>query len=131
MVANRAVEQSEGAVPALIAVTPAAAEQMQQILAQQERPGAAVRVFIAGRTCSGFQYGMAISDGPDADDVTIEQNGVRLIVDNVSAPFLSGAEIDFVDTVMQRGFTITNPNAIGGEGGGCACGGGGCSCGGH
>jgi Fe-S cluster assembly iron-binding protein IscA len=51
---------------------------------------------------------------------------VRLIVDQVSAPFLSGAEVDFVDSVMQKGFTISNPNA---GGGGCGCGNGSCGCG--
>ena len=118
----------EGA--SLISVTPAAAEQVKLVLEERDRPTAALRIFIAGRTCSGFQYGMSLADGPDADDVLIEQHGVRFIVDNVSAPFLSGAEVDFVDTVMQKGFTISNPNAAG-EGGGCACGrgGGGCGCG--
>lgn len=122
------VAQSEAGTSTLVNVSPAAAEQVKQVLAERERPGAVLRLFISGRTCSGFQYGMALADGPDADDITIEQHGVRLIVDNVSAPFLSGAEIDFVDTVMQKGFTITNPNNTGG--GGCACGGGGCNCGG-
>jgi iron-sulfur cluster assembly accessory protein len=115
----------------LISVTPAAAEQVRLVLAERERPGAALRIFIAGRTCSGYQYGMTLADGPDADDVLIEQYGVRFIVDGVAAPFLSGARVDFVDTVMQKGFTISNPNVE--EGAGCACGrgGGGCGCGGH
>ncbi|MHB8577925.1 MAG: HesB/IscA family protein [Dehalococcoidia bacterium] len=122
------VAQSEAGTSTLVNVTPAAAEQVKLVLTERERPNGALRLFISARNGAGFQYGMAIADGPDADDVLIEQHGVRLIVDNVSAPFLSGAEIDFVDTVMQKGFTITNPNATGG--GGCACGGGGCNCGG-
>src|SRR5438552_5292441 len=115
------VAQGETGTSTLLTVTAAAAEQVRQVLAERERPNAALRLFIAGRSGAGFQYGMSLADGPDADDITIEQHGVRLIVDNVSAPFLSGAEIDFVDSVMQKGFTITNPNAAQG-GGGCACG---------
>lgn len=132
MVAQGEINSDSAAVDAaLIAVTPAAAAQVKLVLEERDRPGAALRIFIAGRTCSGFQYGMALADGPDADDVLIEQHGVRFIVDNVSAPFLSGAAVDFIDTVMQKGFTITNPNATNEDGGGCACGrgGGGCGCG--
>jgi iron-sulfur cluster assembly accessory protein len=113
----------------LITVTPAAAEQVKSVLAERSRPDAALRLFIAGKTCSGFQYGMALAEGPDADDILIEQHGVRFIVDQVSAPFLSGAQVDFVDDVMQKGFTIANPNATGGGGCGCGNGGGGCACG--
>ncbi len=122
------VAQGETQTGTLISVTPAAAEQVKAVLAQREKPDAALRLFIAGKTCSGFQYGMALAETAESDDITIEQHGVRFIVDEVSAPFLSGAQVDFVDSVMQKGFTITNPNASGG--GGCACGGGGCSCGG-
>jgi iron-sulfur cluster assembly protein len=109
----------------LITITPAAAAQVKAVLAERQRPDAALRIFIAGRTCSGFQYGMALADGPDEDDILVEDQGVRFVIDNVSAPFLSGAQVDFIETEMARGFTINNPNA----GGGCGCGGGGCSCG--
>jgi iron-sulfur cluster assembly accessory protein len=122
------VAQGETQTGTLITVTPAAAEQVKAVLAEREKPDASLRLFIAGKTCSGFQYGMALAETAEADDITIEQHGVRFIVDEVSAPFLSGAQVDFVDSIMQKGFTITNPNASGG--GGCACGGGGCSCGG-
>src|SRR5947209_7261498 len=97
------VTKEETGTGTLITVTPAAAEQVKLTLTERGKPAAALRLFISGRTCSGFQYGMAVADGPDEDDVLVEQHGVRFIVDNVSAPFLSGAEIDFVDSVMQRG----------------------------
>jgi iron-sulfur cluster assembly accessory protein len=127
MVAESHVEDAADESAALITITPAAAEQVRLVLAQQAQPDAAVRVFIAGRSCSGFQYGMALAGGPDADDVLVEQGGIRLIVDQVSAPLLQGARIDFVDTVMQRGFTIISAGTESG-GGGCACGRGGCGC---
>ena len=111
----------------LITVTPLAAEQVKAVLTERQRPNAVLRIFIAGKSCSGFNYGMTLADGPDADDILIEDQGVRFIVDTVSAPFLSGAQVDFIDTLTHRGFTITNPNAE--SGGGCGCGGGGCGCG--
>lgn len=116
------------AAETLITVTPAAAEQVKLVLSERQKSDAVLRLFIAGKSCNGFQYGMAIADSPEADDVLIEQHGIRFIVDEVSAPFLSGAEVDFVDDVMQKGFTISNPNAGGGGGcgGGCSCGSGGC-----
>jgi iron-sulfur cluster assembly accessory protein len=114
----------------LISVSDTAAEQVRQVLAAQQRPDAAVRIFIAGRTDAGFQYGLALADGADADDVLIESNGVRLVVDLVSAPLLSGARLEYVDEAGQRGFAVTalDPAARqgGGCGGGCACGKGGC-----
>lgn len=131
MVAQDEAAQAESATGAsLITVTPAAAEQVRAVLAERQRPDGVLRIFISGKTCSGFQYGMALADAPDADDVTIETQGIRFIVDNVSAPFLSGAQVDFIDNVTEKGFTISNPNAAaGGSGGGCGCGGGGCGCG--
>jgi len=113
----------------LISVTPLAAEQVKAVLSERDRPDAVLRIFIAGKTCSGFSYGMTLADGPDDDDILIEEQGVRFIVDNVSAPFLSGAQVDFIDTLTHRGFTIVNPNASSGGGCGCGNGGGGCGCG--
>jgi iron-sulfur cluster assembly protein len=78
----------------------------------------ALRVFVVGGGCSGYQYGMALARQPDADDLVVEQDGVRLLVDPDSAPLLEGAEIDYVDDLMKAGFTIHNPNAVHS----CACG---------
>ena len=79
---------------------------------------AALRVFVVGGGCSGYQYGMALARQPDEDDFVIEHDGVRLVVDPDSAPLLEGAEIDYVDDLMKAGFTIFNPNAVKS----CACG---------
>ena len=129
MVTQSESQATDEATPAatLITLTPTAAEQVKRVLAERTLSHAALRVFIAGRTCSGFQYGLAPADGPDDDDIVVEQHGVRLIVDQVSAPFLSGAIVDYHTSELQQGFTIQNPSANTG-GGGCACGGGGCGC---
>jgi iron-sulfur cluster assembly protein len=71
----------------------------------------ALRVFIAGVGCSGFQYGMAFDDAPRAVDTVFEQCGLRMVVDPQSAPYLAGAHIDYVDG-PQSGFQIENPNAV-------------------
>lgn len=113
----------------LMTVTPAAAEQVRRVLDEQQRPDAAVRVFIAGRTNEGFQYGLALADGPDADDVLVEHSGIRLVIDFVSAPLLSGARLEYLDSAEQQGFAIiaSTSGGGGGCGGNCGCGKGGCS----
>lgn len=97
----------------MINVTEAAAGKIQELLAEEAKLGAGLRVFVQGGGCSGFQYGLMIEDGsadPEADKV-FEVNGVRLLVDPISLRYLSGAEVDFVDNNMGGGFTIKNPNA--------------------
>jgi iron-sulfur cluster assembly protein len=79
---------------------------------------AALRVFVVGGGCSGYQYGMAIAKQPDEEDLVVEHDGLKLVVDPESAPLLEGAEIDYVDDLMKAGFTIHNPNAVQS----CACG---------
>jgi iron-sulfur cluster assembly protein len=79
---------------------------------------AALRVFVVGGGCSGHQYGMAIARQPDDEDLVMELEGVKIVVDPDSAPFLEGVEIDYVDDLMKAGFTIFNPNAVRT----CACG---------
>jgi iron-sulfur cluster assembly accessory protein len=97
----------------MINVTPLAAEKINELLADEQKTGAALRVFVQGGGCSGFQYGLMIEEdaaSPDADSV-IQSNGVTLYVDPISARYLKGAEVDFVDNMAGGGFTIRNPNA--------------------
>jgi iron-sulfur cluster insertion protein len=97
----------------MINVTPAAASKINELLVEENKVNAGLRVFVQGGGCSGFQYGLMIDEGEgDATtDSVIESNGVRLLVDPISARYLSGAEVDFVDNVTGGGFTIKNPNA--------------------
>jgi iron-sulfur cluster insertion protein len=97
----------------MITVTPLAAEKITELLAEEEKAGAGLRVFVQGGGCSGFQYGLMIEEdgaSPDSDKV-IESNGVTLFVDPISVRYLKGAEVDFVDNLAGGGFTIRNPNA--------------------
>jgi iron-sulfur cluster assembly accessory protein len=97
----------------MIHVTETAAEKIQALLAEENKLGSGLRVFVQGGGCSGFQYGLMIDEGsgdPESDQV-FEVNGVKLLVDPVSLRYLKNAEVDFVDNTMGGGFTIKNPNA--------------------
>jgi iron-sulfur cluster assembly accessory protein len=97
----------------MINVTEVAAEKINQLLAEEEKVGAGLRVFVQGGGCSGFQYGLMIDEGEgdESADQVFEVNGVRLFIDPISLRYLKGAEVDFVDNNMGGGFTIKNPNA--------------------
>jgi iron-sulfur cluster assembly protein len=69
-----------------------------------------LRIAIQGGGCSGFQYALGFDRGPQDGDNEIEMNGVRVVIDPFSAPYLTGAEIDYVDALMGAGFAINNPN---------------------
>ena len=102
----------------MLTITENAAVKVKNLLKEKEAETGALRVFVAGGGCSGYQYGMALAQEQEEDDLIIEQEGVRLFVDPESAPLLKGAEIDYVEDVMKSGFTIFNPNAVKS----CACG---------
>src|SRR6187200_3182413 len=97
----------------MINVTPSAASKITELLTEENKVEAGLRVFVQGGGCSGFQYGLMIDEGEgDATtDAVIQTNGVKLLVDPISARYLKGAEVDFVDNVTGGGFTIKNPNA--------------------
>jgi iron-sulfur cluster assembly protein len=101
-----------------ITLTPAAADAVRGLLKDRQVEGHALRVFVSGGGCSGFQYGMALESSPRESDVTFEQHGVRLVVDEVSMGYMRGANIDYVNDVMASGFKIENPNATSS----CGCG---------
>lgn len=102
----------------LITITDKAAEKARQVLAERGVENGALRVFVVGGGCSGYQYGMAIARNREEDDIAVEAGGITLLVDTESAPLLDGAEVDYVEDLMKSGFTIFNPNAVKS----CACG---------
>ncbi len=97
----------------MINVTETAASKISELLSEENKLGAGLRVFVQGGGCSGFQYGLMIDEGEgDASvDQVFEVQGVKLLVDPISLRYLQGAEVDFVDNVAGGGFTIKNPNA--------------------
>jgi iron-sulfur cluster assembly protein len=102
----------------LISITDSALTQLRDLLQKQGRPEMGLRVFVQPGGCSGMSYGMGFEDRPEEGDAVSEVAGVRLFVDSVSAQYIKGAEIDFVDSLMGGGFTVHNPNAVSS----CSCG---------
>ena len=101
----------------LLTVTPAAAEKIKQLMAE-ETDVSVLRVAIQGGGCSGFQYGLGFDRGAQEGDHELEAHGVQVVVDPFSAPYLKGAEVDYVDSIQAAGFAINNPNAASS----CGCG---------
>ena len=114
----------------LFTLTPAATQAVQDILAQRNLDGYALRVYVAGGGCCGVSFGMALDNNFRDVDTTFDLNGVKVVVDNVSIEHLHGASIDFVnDPERGAGFAVNSPNAKGHDHGGESCGcGGSCSC---
>ena len=82
-----------------------------KVLAQGEGRPVMLRVAVAGGGCSGFQYEFDLVDSADAQDITVERDGARAVVDEMSLVLLKGSEIDFVDELAGAQFRINNPNA--------------------
>ena len=101
-----------------IALTPAAANAVQDLLDKRELEGYALRIFIKGGGCSGYQYGMALDNNFRDEDIVTDCHGVQVIVDEVSIEYMRGATVDFVEDVMGSGFKVENPNAVAS----CGCG---------
>jgi iron-sulfur cluster assembly accessory protein len=101
----------------LIKITPTAAHRVGSLLQKQGRPGGVLRVSVVGGGCSGLQYKMDLQDGPANRDFLVESSGVRVVVDPKSALYVTGSELDFIET-LDGGFKVKNPNAASS----CSCG---------
>src|SRR6185503_18037082 len=101
----------------LVSLTPAAAVKIRALMA--EDPDVSVlRVAIEGGGCSGFQYGLGFDRGAQEGDHAFECEGVPVVVDPFSAPYLTGSRVDYLETIQESGFKIDNPNATAS----CGCG---------
>ncbi len=119
----------------ILSITPTAAEKVRELLEQENDPSLALRIFVAGGGCSGLQYGMTLDEEQEGD-TTIQQSGIKVLVDEMSLGYINGSQIDYVDSLMGAGFTVNNPNAVsscgcghsfktaegGGEASSCGCG---------
>ena len=98
-------------------LTPAAARRLRELGQAEGRP-LMLRVAVEGGGCSGFQYRFELVDEALPDDLRVERDGAAAVVDDVSLPFLAGAEIDFVDELVGAQFQVKNPSAASS----CGCG---------
>ena len=103
----------------IVSLTESAATKIRDLMAEEPEGEAAVlRIAVQGGGCSGFQYALGFDRGPQDGDHELASHGVPVVVDPFSAPYLQGAEIDYVDTIQSSGFAINNPNAVSS----CGCG---------
>jgi iron-sulfur cluster assembly accessory protein len=101
-----------------IILSDAAVAKVKSLLEQEGREDLALRVAVQPGGCSGLRYQLFFDERSLDGDVVKDYDGVKVVTDRMSAPYLGGAEIDFVDTIEKSGFTIDNPNASDS----CACG---------
>ncbi len=105
------------AAPHSLTVSDAAARRILAILSRSPSENA-LRVSVEGGGCSGFSYKFDLVSQGEDDDLVIEKNGARVLVDQVSLGYLEGSVVDFVDDLMGQSFQIRNPNAVAS----CGCG---------
>ena len=101
----------------IVSLTPAAAVKIRDLMVS-EADVSVLRVAIEGGGCSGFQYGLGFDRNAQEGDHSFECEGVTVIVDPFSAPYLMGAQVDYLETIQEAGFKIENPNAVAS----CGCG---------
>ncbi len=120
-VQDQATTLTEGAVDAPVVgvtLTDGAASKVGALLAQEGRDDLQLRISVQPGGCSGLRYQLFFDERSLDGDVVRDFDGVSVVVDRMSVPYLQGATIDFVDTIEKQGFTIDNPTATGS----CACG---------
>ncbi|MEH3156572.1 MAG: iron-sulfur cluster assembly accessory protein [Gordonia paraffinivorans] len=116
---NQVTADTETTAPATgVILTDAAAGKAKALLDQEGRDDLALRIAVQPGGCAGLRYQLFFDDRSLDGDLVADFGGVKLAVDRMSAPYVQGASIDFVDTIEKQGFTIDNPNATGS----CACG---------
>ena len=91
--------------------TDAAASKVKNLIADEDNPNLKLRVYITGGGCSGFQYGFTFDDQINDGDITIEKQGVGLVVDPMSLQYLVGGSVDYTEGLEGSRFIVTNPNA--------------------
>ena len=103
----------------MISLTDKGAEKVREFLAAQSSQAgvAGLRVGVRGGGCSGFQYALAFDEEREGDAV-FESQGIKLLVDGTSLPYVNGAEVDYVEGLQGAGFQVNNPNVIAA----CGCG---------
>lgn len=117
---NQTLEQGSprSFTPAPVRVTSRAVARIRELIEDEENAALKLRVSVTGGGCSGFQYGFAFEEAVADDDTILEEDGVRIVVDALSYPYLVGSEIDYTDGVEGSRFVVRNPNATAS----CGCG---------
>ncbi|HEU0117055.1 MAG TPA: iron-sulfur cluster insertion protein ErpA [Alphaproteobacteria bacterium] len=113
------MEQASNTPTTPLRITEAAARRINKVVADEKNPALMVRLEVLGGGCSGYQYRFAFDANMDAaEDVVIQRDGAKLVVDKTSLELLQGSEVDFGESLMEAGFKVINPNAASS----CGCG---------
>ncbi|MGH2351728.1 MAG: HesB/IscA family protein [Chloroflexota bacterium] len=102
----------------LVQLTEKAVTELRKIIVGEARDDLGLRVFVSPGGCSGLSYGMSLEEQSDDGDFVVQQEGLNVFVDEFTANFVRGAQIDYMSGLMGAGFTVHNPNAKKS----CACG---------
>ncbi|MBI3454739.1 MAG: iron-sulfur cluster insertion protein ErpA [Candidatus Rokubacteria bacterium] len=102
----------------MITLTESAAKKVQDLRLEEGKPDWGLRLRVVGGGCSGFSYELGWEDAEQAEDQVTESQGVKVYVDPQSVQYVTGAEIDYVDSLYGSGFSVKNPNVKGT----CGCG---------
>ncbi|WP_439107682.1 iron-sulfur cluster insertion protein ErpA [Congregibacter sp.] len=97
--------------PNAITLSDRAVNKVRELVSEEENTSLKLRVFITGGGCSGFQYGFSFDEDAAEDDTTIERDGVTVLVDPMSFPYLTGSEVDYSEGLEGSRFIVNNPNA--------------------
>ena len=102
---------AEDGLPPPLLFTDAAALKVGELIREEANPALKLRVYVQGGGCSGFQYGFTFDEAVEDGDLTVENQGVTLVIDPMSFQYLAGAEIDYREGLDGAQFVIRNPNA--------------------
>lgn len=91
--------------------THSAASKVRELILEEDSPDMMLRVYISGGGCSGFQYGFSFDENLNEGDLSVEESGVKLVVDPMSYQYLVGAEVDYTENLSGAQFVVRNPNA--------------------
>jgi iron-sulfur cluster assembly protein len=94
-----------------ITLTQHAADAAREVMTKKNLQDYALRLYISGGGCSGYQYGLAFDSNIRGEDMIVETDGIKLVIDEVSIKYLRGATVDYVEGITASGFKIINPNA--------------------
>jgi iron-sulfur cluster insertion protein len=95
----------------MITLTASAINKVRDLLVEEKLPNGALRMFVQGGGCSGYQYGFSFEEEINEDDFVIEEEGVKIVVDVISSQYLQGAKLDYKEEKFNSQFVIVNPNA--------------------
>lgn len=105
------MSSAETFTPEPIQITENALSKVKSLIEEEENEELKFRVYVTGGGCSGFQYGFAFDESYAEDDALIQRDGVTVIVDAMSYPYLVGAQVDYEEGLQGSKFVVVNPNA--------------------